>query len=177
MTKQEFLKQIDLKEPTVFIMRGIPGSGKSTLSKDIKDISLLQNYQCRAVSADDFFVLFNGDYKFNPSYLRDAHEDCLRNFCNRVAAGYFVVIVDNTNIDPKDFDHYVKIASAFGYKVNIVTSFITVEDASRNIHNVPPETINKMYLKINNPDVNSSLRKLVKNYGCHHFIIEEPLEE
>ena len=177
MTKEEFLNKLSLDGATVFIMRGIPGSGKSTLTKDIKNVSLQKNYQCRVLSADDFFTFSNGEYDFNPVFLKDAHEDCLRDFCNRITAGYFVIVVDNTNIDPQDFDHYVKIATAFGYKVNIVSLFVTPETGDRNIHKVPPETINRMYLKLNDPNINLNLRKLVKKYGCEHFTIAEPLEE
>lgn len=51
---------------TLFIIRGMPGSGKTTLAKLIADA---------VYSADDFFT-HNGVYEFEPHKLPEAHEWC-----------------------------------------------------------------------------------------------------
>ena len=54
----------------MFICRGLPGSGKSTLSKKIKE-KYTDTVIC---SGDDFFTDENGNYKFDQTLLFDAHQ-------------------------------------------------------------------------------------------------------
>ena len=68
------------KNRIVFVMRGLPGSGKSTIVKAISD--LYQDRNPIICSADNFFISKSGDYSFNPSFLQDAHEasqSCMKN--------------------------------------------------------------------------------------------------
>lgn len=56
----------------MFINRGLPGSGKSTLSKKIA--SVYGQQKTIICSGDDFFVDSNtGEYRFNAEKLHDAH--------------------------------------------------------------------------------------------------------
>ncbi len=57
-------------EKKLYIVRGVPGSGKSTFAK-----SIAKSWQI--FEADDYFVK-NGKYEFNFSHLRDAHDSCKR---------------------------------------------------------------------------------------------------
>lgn len=53
----------------MFINRGLPGSGKSTLSNKIKNI-----YEKTVIcSGDDYFTSSSGEYKFDASKLSEAH--------------------------------------------------------------------------------------------------------
>lgn len=54
----------------VVIIRGVPGSGKSTHAKTYFSGHVL-------VEADDYFMS-GEEYFFNPKYLKDAHERCFR---------------------------------------------------------------------------------------------------
>jgi uridine kinase len=58
----------------MFIMRGLPGSGKSTLSKKIADTFSNEYQQTPVCAGDDFFIdKASGEYKFNADLLSEAH--------------------------------------------------------------------------------------------------------
>ncbi len=62
----------------MFIARGLPGSGKSTLTKKIANV-----YPSAVVCAgDDFFIDQNGNYNFDASKLHEAHEAAKTKACN-----------------------------------------------------------------------------------------------
>ncbi len=55
-------------ENTLYIVRGIPGSGKSTFAKTLGG----QHYE-----ADMFFIDENGVYNFDFTKIKDAHQWCI----------------------------------------------------------------------------------------------------
>ena len=126
----------------IFVLRGIPGSGKSTLTKEIvsKDGGAI------VCSADDHFMK-DGVYSFNPVELPQAHGACQRRFIAACqAAEPDVIIVDNTNLSVAEFAGYVNFGQAFGHDVEIITLMVDPAiAAARNIHGVPADRVNKMH--------------------------------
>lgn len=123
----------------VTILRGLPGSGKSTLiAKEFPDATV--------VSADHYFVDEAGVYRFDPARLKDAHGACLREFIHHVRGGNpRTIVVDNTNVCAWEMAPYAATAQAYGYEFEIVTIECDVETAlKRNVHGVPEETIRRM---------------------------------
>ena len=60
----------------MFINRGLPGSGKSTLSKNIASVyGVDKTVIC---SGDDHFTDANGVYKFDQNKLAKAHSEALQ---------------------------------------------------------------------------------------------------
>jgi predicted kinase len=137
---------IDTTEPTVIILRGLPGSGKSTLVQSlVKDV-----YHSWAVcSADFFWIQKDGSYKFDANLVPENHHQCLRQFIQYMHNNsVYVIFVDNTNTAYDEFSHYIKIAEAYGYKVVVITLNVSVETSlARNTHNVPKKTIENMFLR------------------------------
>ena len=68
----------------LYIIRGLPGSGKSTIAK-----SLGKSWQI--FEADQFFMK-NGKYEFDGSKLKDAHDWCKRKVHNAIHPGLVKVI-------------------------------------------------------------------------------------
>jgi predicted kinase len=95
--------------PNCFILRGLPGSGKSTMSG-----ILIAN----VVSAD-FYFMKDGVYLFDKSKLNDAHKQCKEKFIYYVDRGHDVV-VDNTNTKRWQYAWYKTYAEEHGYKVHIL---------------------------------------------------------
>ena len=87
---------------TLTIMRGVPGSGKSTKAKALGGFVL---------STDDFFMTAedNPKYLFNPKQLGAAHAWNQNRARDAMTAGIEHVIVDNTNRRVMEFERYMRI--------------------------------------------------------------------
>lgn len=130
----------------VILMQGIPGAGKSTYARKLASEALAHRLTVRIVSADDFFMSPKGEYKYDPNLIPKAHEQCINEFRKALRDKVQLVIVDNTNLRSWNLTPYVSGAHEFGYPVRIIR--LTVKPATakkRNIHNVPPETIERMF--------------------------------
>lgn len=136
----------------LIIVRGIPGSGKSTKSKTLVG-------EGRIHSTDDVIEAL-GDYrKFfevmieskNFSALHKAHSTNFKNAVNSMKEGVSPVIIDNTNIKANEAKNYVVEALKMGFDdtniriVDIGTGNSTaIELAERNKHGVPLDKIESM---------------------------------
>lgn len=118
---------------TLYIFRGLPGSGKST-----RAAKLAAELKCEHFEADQFFMV-DGEYRFNPKMLHAAHGVCYTNTLNELYAGNNV-IVSNTFTTLKEMENYIESAVAFGANVYI----IECDGDYGSIHNVPQEAIERM---------------------------------
>lgn len=128
---------------TMYIMRGLPGSGKSTRAKQIA-----QDTNAVICSADDFFLNDAGEYVFDAANLHKAHLTCQKKADVAVYEGKNVVI-DNTNIKLRDMKFYVDLAKQNNIEIEYVeptTSWAwNVEECFvRNTHKVPKDVISRM---------------------------------
>ena len=133
-------------EKTVYIMRGISGSGKSTIAS-----VLAERNNGIICSTDDYFIV-DGEYKFDPSKLAENHQKNFERFKELLEKGEETIIVDNTNLKYWEAKNYIKEAKKHNYRV-MVMNIIPPEDpkvlAERNSHGVPLEVIEQMYERFN----------------------------
>ena len=117
---------------SAYIMRGLPGSGKSTVASHLAGLTGTVH------STDDFFY-HNGEYRFDPSKLEKHHQGNFLDFCDSLSQGISVVVCDNTNTRHQDYQRYIAAAQEAGYLVAVVT--MPHPDpktaAARSTHKVP----------------------------------------
>jgi predicted kinase len=115
----------------LILLRGLPGSGKSTLAK------LICNQH---VEADEFFME-DGEYKFDPTKLKQAHEWCQFQAKGWMRRGYNVV-VSNTFTQEWEMEAYYKLAEQYGYRVHS----LVVENRHEGVneHGVPADKLEQM---------------------------------
>lgn len=123
----------------LILLRGVQGSGKTSLAKLIEGLALgaSPTAEALAFAADDYFYQEDGSYKFDPDQLHRAHKLCLNKTIAAMAAGESVVIVHNTFSRASELTPYMKAAEEHGYR----TFSIIVENrhGGVDVHSVPQE--------------------------------------
>ncbi|KAL7636013.1 UNVERIFIED_CONTAM: hypothetical protein RMT77_013831 [Armadillidium vulgare] len=97
------------------IMKGLPGSGKSTI------VNALSSFYPWSVvcSADKFFQKHN-TYKFDSNKLQEAHIFSKQSALSAAKSNVTCIIIDNTNLQFWEMKFYVDLADAFNYIVFVV---------------------------------------------------------
>lgn len=121
----------------LYLLRGLPGAGKSTLAKSIGAIYF---------EADMFFMEGN-EYKFNPLKLKDAHAWCqnqVRISMKNASGGMTPtrIAVANTFTQEWEMEVYYKLAEEFGFTVFSI--IVENRHGGVNTHNVPEDKLELM---------------------------------
>ena len=125
-------------EKILYIVRGIPGSGKSTFAKTLGGVHF---------EADMFFINKEGEYQFDFSKLKDAHKWC-QNSVEEVMKGWGnvlptnKVVVSNTFTQEWEMEPYFELAKKYDYTV--FTVVVENRHGGNNVHNVPEDKIEQM---------------------------------
>jgi len=144
-----------------FIMRGIPGSGKSTVAESlalsagpgefilIDGIKYLISGEDKIAaihSTDAFFLNEKGEYVYDRRMIGANHGKNFKAFSDSIDVGLAVVICDNTNTALREYRRYMRKAKRAGYIVSVVTlEHPSVQVAvDRNTHSVPEDVIKRM---------------------------------
>lgn len=99
------------EKPTVYILRGVSGIGKSTFTRRIVAAS---GAACEICSADDYFVNRNtGRYDFDRSRLKEAHAFCKQRFAEALKKRVPLIFLDNTNTQRWHYEPYMDIVQSF----------------------------------------------------------------
>jgi predicted kinase len=121
----------------LFLLRGLPNGGKSTLAKSLGGIN---------VEADQYFME-NGVYKFDPTLLKNAH-----NYCQSQTQAWMKtdgeqvnvnrIVVSNTFTQEWEMKPYFEMAEKHGYRV--YSLIVENRHGGKNEHDVPEEKIIQM---------------------------------
>ena len=117
---------------TLFVVRGRPGSGKTTLARIIAPGA---NY-----AADDYFEAPDGSYRFDAAQLAEAHAACRDGVAQSMVQGHGLIAVHNTFSRRWEYEPYLDLAARHGYRVQIVTC----EGDHGSVHAVPDHVVAAM---------------------------------
>lgn len=131
-----------MKNKRLYIVRGVPGSGKSTFAE------ALVGHDFLVCEADKFFYDKEGNYNFDGSRLKEAHEFCRSRVETYMKDSlvndqfYREIAVSNTFTREWEMQPYVDLAEKYGYQVFSV--IVENRHGGKNVHGVPDEMIEKM---------------------------------
>jgi predicted kinase len=130
-------------EKMLYIVRGIPGSGKSTFAKKLVGHDFL------VCEADKYFIdKETGEYKFDISKIKDAHK-----FCQDMVETYMKdsllndhfyteIAVSNTFTQEWELQPYYELAIKYGYYVTSI--IVENRHGGVNVHDCPEDKIELM---------------------------------
>ena len=122
----------------LYLLRGLPGAGKSTLASQLGDVHF---------EADMYFTNENGQYIFNPADLKKAHQWCqdqvntamILNHTSEINNNF---VVSNTFTQEWEMEAYYKLAESYGYRV--FSLIVENRHGGENLHSVPEDKIQAM---------------------------------
>lgn len=120
-------------EKILYIVRGVPGSGKSTFAKTLSN----QHYE-----ADMYFMSADGEYQFDITKIKDAHQWCQGMVKGDMILEYPKIVVSNTFTQEWEMEPYIKMAKEYGYTV--FTVIVENRHGGVNQHSVPEDKIELM---------------------------------
>jgi len=126
-------------EKNLIILRGLQGSGKSTVAK---------LFGTKAIcSADDYFMR-GGEYKWYGAGLYKAHQWCIKKCYRFMKKQAPVIIIDNTSVKARDLKPYTDLARQFGYTAHSI--IVENRHGGVNSHGVSEESILKQKNRLMN---------------------------
>lgn len=122
----------------LYLLRGLPGSGKSTLAKQLGGSHF---------ETDKYFVDENGEYNFDGSKLKEAHQWCQDSVANAMVLNHTTgenetIVISNTFTQEWEMEPYMNMAKEWGYK--IFTIIVENRHGGVNQHGVPYEKLQQM---------------------------------
>ena len=122
----------------LYLLRGLPGSGKSTLAEQLGGSHF---------ETDKYFIGENGEYNFDGSKLKEAHQWCQDSVANAMVLNHTTgenetIVISNTFTQEWEMKPYMDMAKNWGYRV--FTIIVENRHGGVNQHGVPDEKLQQM---------------------------------
>ncbi|XP_067945378.1 NEDD4-binding protein 2-like [Watersipora subatra] len=163
-------------EKVMFILRGAPGSGKSTLGR-----SLIGKSEGQIFSGDDFFTDSNGQYSWDPVKLQEAHAWNRSRVQKACEAGLTPIVVDNTHLQSWELEPCIKLCLQHAYRPmlaepNTPWRYKAKELYKKNTHHVPLAKIKLMLERFEHKITVAQLIERVSSKDPHLQTMAEPVK-
>ena len=129
----QFFSYICNMEKVLYIVRGVPGSGKTTLAKQLT---------ANVFEADHYFYDNEGNYNFIPSEIKEAHKECQQFVGFAMESNIQKIAVSNTFTQEWEMEPYLELAKKHSYKV--FTIVVENRHGGVNQHGVPEDKVEQM---------------------------------
>ena len=122
----------------LYLLRGLPGSGKSTLAEQLGGSHF---------ETDKYFIGENGEYNFDGSKLKEAHQWCQDSVANAMVLNHTTgenetIVISNTFTQEWEIKPYMDMAKNWGYRVFSI--IVENRHGGVNQHGVPDEKLQQM---------------------------------
>ena len=134
------MDSVNESQGELILLRGLPGSGKSTLAKII--LQVRSTDEPEVLSADDFFENSDGEYVFDSTKLKEAHNYCQFRCSERMRQQKARIVVANTFTQEWEMEEYFKKAERYNYRVHTV--IVENRHGNQNVHGVPEDKLQQM---------------------------------
>jgi predicted kinase len=131
MNMSEYIIENEIKGADLILIRGVPGSGKSTYAK-----KHFPNH--RHLEADQFHMK-GGKYDWKPENVKKSHDWCQKE-TEAELDNDKKVVVSNTFTTLKEMTYYIELAKKMNKKIKV----LRMTTQFKNVHNVPEEVLEKM---------------------------------
>jgi predicted kinase len=124
----------------LILLRGVPGSGKTTLGEII--LQTTQHQTPDVLSADNFFINDKGEYNFDSTKLKEAHNFCQQKCAERMRLEFSKIVVANTFTQEWEMKPYFEMAERYRYRIHSI--IVENRHGNKNIHDVPDDKVQIM---------------------------------
>jgi len=125
---------MNIKNKYLYLIRGLPGSGKTSLAKSLNvDVHF---------EADMYFTNIEGEYKFDSSKIKNAHNWCKNMVEQNMLHQTRTIAISNTFTQEWEMQPYYDLAKKYGYQ--IFSLICENRHEGVNIHDVPDEALKRM---------------------------------
>ena len=107
-------------ERTVYILRGLPGSGKNCYIQNYIKFHNLKEDKYVICGVNDILNIDNKNYKYNPRNIPKAYSYCFDDFFQSLTQLVPYIFVNNVNSQGWEYINYINLAKYFNYKVKII---------------------------------------------------------
>ena len=139
------IDKVEVPEKLLIIVRGLPSSGKTTLTK------ILLAFGGESICSDDYMTMPDGSYQFSRQGFIESHKTCQQDCETLMQKNISPIIIHNNMGEAWEAEKYFELANNYAYSPMVLNLYDAglndSELASRSTHSMPQHLIQKVRQK------------------------------